>query len=430
MRGYHSGKTIDSELKEMLSDIDFLYQKGLYNQCEKLHRKAEALAVRSDKKARLMEILEWKARLQSRNSEQTKDDFHKKIFLNEKRLLTGMERSLEIKAEVLDVFSLIRKKGFARSDEDLLQIREILRKFRSYKYPQLSFNDKYYLNYLNSVYYSSSGAHARSLIYSKRNIELLMAIPEKLRKEEFEKHIVSLNNLVVNLIHLNKHDETSSYIEEIRSLATHNIRENILLWLSSYKLVLGISISSAEFEKALRISNEMSRGMVLYSEKIPPAERLLLRFNRAVICFYNKRYSEAIYELNAIINEHEMDVRSDIQSFARIIRLIVLWEKGEQEMLPYAAVSAYRFLVRRKRLYQAEHLILRFIREELPLINTAGKQKLAFMNLKEKLEVIVKDPFERKVLEYFDFITWIESKLEKKDYGVKAREKLGKSIDA
>jgi hypothetical protein len=30
MRNFHSASTIDIELKEMLIDIDFLYQKGLY----------------------------------------------------------------------------------------------------------------------------------------------------------------------------------------------------------------------------------------------------------------------------------------------------------------------------------------------------------------------------------------------------------------
>ena len=78
MRSFHSGSTIDIELKEMLIDIDFLYQKGLYQQCEKLHHKAERLALETDKKTRLLEILEWKAKLlQVMNKESELDYFHK-----------------------------------------------------------------------------------------------------------------------------------------------------------------------------------------------------------------------------------------------------------------------------------------------------------------------------------------------------------------
>ena len=106
------------------------------------------------------------------------------------------------------------------------------------------------------------------------------------------------------------------------------------------------------------------------------------------------------------------------------MRLIVFWEKGEHEMLPYAAVSAYRFLYKRKRLYKFEHVVLQFIREQLPWIDTDAKQTAAFHDLKAKLETVLKDPLEKKVLDYFDFITWVECKVSKKDYRLLAKEKL------
>ena len=81
MRNFHSGSTIDIELKEMLIDIDFLYQKGLYKQCQKLHTKAEKLAVATDKKTRLLEILEWKAKLlQATNRDFDQENFHKNVW--------------------------------------------------------------------------------------------------------------------------------------------------------------------------------------------------------------------------------------------------------------------------------------------------------------------------------------------------------------
>ena len=425
MRNFHSGSTIDIELKEMLIDIDFLYQKGLYKQCQKLHSKAEKLAIETDKKTRLLEILEWKAKiLQITNKDSEQEHFHKNVFLEESHILNTIKLSLELKSEVLDVFAMIRKKGFARSTKDLELINEVVKKYSKLNYQKLNFNDKYYLNYINTVYFTSSGKNQKSYFYTKRNIDLLESIPAKLRDEEFEKYIVSLNNLVVNLININKVTEIKPYLEKIRSLATHNIRENIILWATSYKLVLGVTIKSGDYDEAERIVEEVSTGMAFYSDKIPATDIVLLKFNMAIVYFVCNNYSKAIRALNEIINENELSLRSDIQSFARIIRLIVFWEKGEQEMLPYATLSAYRFLYKRKKLYKFESIVLRFIKEKVPNINTSGKQKMAFIELQKELEKQLKDPLEKKALDYFDFITWIESKISKKDFKQLAKEKM------
>lgn len=431
MRNFHTAATIDVELKEMLIDIDFLYQKGLYKQCEKLYRKAEKLAVESDKKTRLLEILEWKTKLmQLRNKESSMERFHKSVFEEESRILDSIRQSLELKSEVLDVFSVIRKKGFARSEKDLVLMEDLLNKYKKLNYAKLAFNDKYYLNYINTVYYTSSGNNKKSVVYTKRNIALLESIPPKLREEEFERYIVTLNNLVVNLIHLQKINETGPYIQKIRSLATHNIRENILLWITSYKLILGVSIRSADFEEAERIANEIISGIDFYFDKIPSSDIVTFKYNIAMVYFTNNKHSKALKALNDIINnnDNEHSLRDDIQSFARIMRLIVFWEKGEYEMLTYAAVSVYRFLYKRKRLYKFENIVLQFLRETLPHIDTNAKQTVAFRELKTKLEIVFKDPLEKKVLEYFDFITWIESKEKKKEFRLLAKEKFTEGI--
>jgi len=425
MRNFHSGSTIDIELKEMLIDIDFLYQKGLYKQCQKLHKKAEKLAIETDKKTRLLEILEWKAKLlQATNKDFDQENFHKNVFIEENIILNSIRLTLELKSEVLSVFTMIRKQGFARSEKDLELINDVIKKYSKLDYESLNFNAKYYLNYINTVYYTSSGNNSKSYYFTKRNIDLLETIPSKLKEEEFEKYIVSLNNLVVNLINLQKSDEIKPYLEQIRSLATHNIRENILLWVTSYKLVLGVTIKSCDYEQAEKISEEINLGIGFYSDKIPAADIVLFKFNMAIVYFVNSKHSKAIKTLNEIINESDLSLRDDIQSFSRIMRLIIFWEKGEEELLPYATLSTYRFLYKRNKLYKFESVVLKFIKEKVPHMNTSGKLKAAFIELKKELEIQLHDSLEKKALDYFDFITWIESKITKRNFKTLAKEKF------
>ena len=429
MRNFHSGTTIDIELKEMLIDIDFLYQKGLYKQSQKLHAKTEKLAIETDKKTRLLEILEWKAKIQqASNKNSDEKHFHKNVFQEESTILKSIYLSLEIKSDVLGIFNTIRKQGFARSKSELEVISKVLEKYNKLKYQNINFYDKYYINYLNTVYHTSSGNFKNSLQFTQRNIDLLESIPAKLREEEFEKYIVSLNNHVVNLLNLQLKEETNPFIETIRSLASHNIRENILLWVTSYKLVLGVTIKASDYDQAEKIAEEINSGLAYYSDKIPTTDLALFKFNIAIVYFVNGKHSKAIKTLNEIINDNELSLRDDIQSFARIIRLIVFWEKGEEELLPYATLSTYRFLYKRKKLYKFESIVLQFIKEKMPHINNSVKQKSAFIELKGNLEKQLKDPLEKKALDYFDFISWIESKINKKDFKQLAKEKSMKEI--
>ena len=111
------------------------------------------------------------------------------------------------------------------------------------------------------------------------------------------------------------------------------------------------------------------------------------------------------------MNDREIDIRPDIHCFARIFNLIVHYELGNDELLEYLGKSTSRLLTKRQRLYKVETALLNFFQKTLPKIIGQKELDLAFKDLKKELEQIFKDPFERKALEYFDFISWLESKI-------------------
>ena len=78
--------------------------------------------------------------------------------------------------------------------------------------------------------------------------------------------------------------------------------------------------------------------------------------------------------------------------------------------MEYRSISNHRFLDKRERLYKVETALLNFFQKTLPKIIGQKELVLAFKDLKKELEEIFKDPFERKALDYFDFISWLDSK--------------------
>ena len=82
--------------------------------------------------------------------------------------------------------------------------------------------------------------------------------------------------------------------------------------------------------------------------------------------------------------------------------------------MEYAAISLYRFLYKRERLYRTEKAFLRFIRNKLPGIASAKQVTEEFRELKSELTELSKDPYEKTFLDTLDLVSWLEGEIEQK----------------
>lgn len=71
-----------------------------------------------------------------------------------------------------------------------------------------------------------------------------------------------------------------------------------------------------------------------------------------------------------------------------------------------------------------ENIVLQFIRKKMPRIHTAKQQMKAFVELRNDFVEIADDEYESKAFEYFDYISWLDSKIEKKSFAEVVREKF------
>ena len=146
-------------------------------------------------------------------------------------------------------------------------------------------------------------------------------------------------------------------------------------------------------------------------------------YNLSYLYFGARDYSLSLKWLNKILHETNIDTREDIHCFARIFILIIHFELDNHDLLEYIVKSTYRFLYKRKRLFEVETSILNFIRQKLPKINRQEKLLNSFKELKIELEQITQNPIGKKALAYFDYISWLKSKIENKSFADTIKEK-------
>ena len=114
--------------------------------------------------------------------------------------------------------------------------------------------------------------------------------------------------------------------------------------------------------------------------------------------------------------------RQDYKIFAKIMNLIIHYELGNIDLMEYNIKSVLRYLNNKDKLYKYEHALIKFIKR-LPFLDEDTDISFEFHQLKNELDRISKDEYEKKAFDYFDIVSWLESKLTKKKFADVVREK-------
>ena len=88
------------------------------------------------------------------------------------------------------------------------------------------------------------------------------------------------------------------------------------------------------------------------------------------------------------------------------------YELGNEDVLPNLCKSTYRYFEKKGELRQAEKSILNFFSNTILKITTGRGKRNAFIELKKELESVMSG----EMLDDFDFISWIDSKIQNKSF--------------
>ena len=425
---YHADKTVGSELKDFLRKIEILYQKGLHKHCIKILSKAKNLAYKHEKFALLFEILEWEEKI-------VRDQLHAKkleAFLREnfkefEALNEKYKNLYEYKYINSKLFILTKKEEKLRSKMRIENIHFIINTpvMKSEK-KALSFNAKYLYHNMLGFYLQTKGDLKKSYIHRKSLVNLFESNQEHLA-EHTSNYIAALNNLLIICVPLEKYKEFHFLLRKMRAIPAKSSEIKARIFSRSYNLELSMYIDTGQFEKIIPLINKIEAGLKEFKRQFVIAHEMIFYYSISYCYLAICDYNNALKWLNKVLNETNIETREDIHGFARILNLIIHYELDHADLLGYITKSTYRFLYKRKRLYKFETSFLNFIRQKLPKVKSNKELVSAFKELKMELGAITKDPFEKKALEYFDFISWLESKIGNRPFAEIVKEKAKKN---
>ena len=430
LSSYKIERSVDDQLMELIRHAKILYDKSMYPDAVKILEKAKSLACKYEKLAQLVEIISWQ----------------KKVFntmpmyevLEEKDIINLLKEEMEVLKKIAEaneyrkVYALIflsyRINGVTRSQVDIDKYNSIIdiasikdrRQFLSF-HAELDF----YSIYL--VYYIAINKIKDAYVYAKKIVKLSEVNLRQI-KDNPKLYITSLTNLLFVTYRLKQYKEFFNLASQIKLVlkqyqSVMNEKEYFRTFLFCYNLELAACVDTGQVKQGSLLIPQIEE--TLKESEIVNSDHVSVAMNTALLHFLNGDYHKALLQLNTILNEEKNNLDLDKYTFLKIFQLIVHFEKGNYDFLPYIIKSVYRDLMQRKKLYKVEKVLILFLRIKLNKIKTKKDELKAFKGLKEELISICKDPQEARFMEEFDVISWLESKIENRPLDDILREKSG-----
>lgn len=413
---FHEGNLGFIELDEIRHCATILYNKGLYDQCNKMLTKARKFAVSYELFPELLSVTKLQSELLpmiSPSAEDLESGFAS-ILNDEKLAFEKLENINQYHQLYAKFLFLIRTNGeLIRNDFERQAFREIMdhelmkdeRKAISYKSKEMFF-------FVTSTYYFINGDLQNAYLQGTRNLEFLTANLGKLTSVAI--FSARISNFCETCLRMKKYEECATNLEKLKNIETTSILEKSKNFYRYHDLALRLYISNGDFEQAITLVPAIEEGCELYAENIHTGRVLNMQYYIAYAYFGLNDFRTSLRWINKIISS-KTDLRSDLLCFSRLMNLILHIELDNQLQLEYVFKSTYSYFSKRERLYKLEDLLLKFLKKHLKPLDVK-EQRIAFAALKTELLELLKDPIEQHALEYFDFISWLESKIEKKQF--------------
>lgn len=427
---YHAENTVRAEIKTNLHFIEILFKKGLYEQCEKMLLHARKQAEKYQLFSSLIELYEWETELaRSRSFINTNiKDMEEKYDKEMANVLTKQKIVSQYRLFTDKMMKKMNSSGPSRTKDDTQIFNQIMNHLKKEEKTEIEipFWGQININFCYSTYFIIVNEFAKAEQFIDKTIHLYESQPHF--KEFMPKpYVYAISNKCVCQIKLNQYTKALETIQKIKNTdAISDELKNRLSYIILF-LELGVYIDTGRADKALDLIKHNKTAVdEIETRSFNIEDRYILNYNCARAYFIDEQYAIANKFLNKIINASQHNVRSDIYGAARLLQLIVFYETGKEELMEYAVKSTYRFFKKKNSLYKTEEIILDFIRQRIPKMYTEDDKMKAFKFIKLKLDAVMKDEFERKTLELFDIISWLESKIQRKKFADVLKEKSKK----
>jgi hypothetical protein len=413
LRLLNNDENIDIQLHEQMDHARILYNKGLYLQSLKILDKIKENAKAHNQHTFLLQVLFFEKKIEALHITRSMQDRADRLTQEVDEVNNRLLRISQLSNLSLQLYSWYIKNGHARNEKDEVAVRQFFEQYLSFDVKEArGFYEKLYLYQSYCWYAFIRQDFLLYYRYAQKWVDLFDSEPYMIEIETAN-YIKGMHNLLgahFDLQNYNKFEHTLARFERFaRSpvvLQNENNRIQVFVYLHISKL--NKHFMEGTFSEGLALVPVIEDNLREYYLYLDRHRILVFYYKIASLYFGSGDFDTTIVYLNKIIN-WKVDLRNDLQCYARLLHLIAHYELGNFDILEYLTKSVYRFMAKMENLSDVEEQIFKFIRHSFRL--SPRQLKPEFEKLLGKLKCYERNRTEARAFAYLDIISWLESKI-------------------
>ncbi|TNF46952.1 MAG: hypothetical protein EP305_09365 [Bacteroidetes bacterium] len=417
LRSYYSEQSVSSVLKQEIKNVEILYNKALYKECEKFVSRAKDVAKENEKFYYWYELISWEKKLLEEAYESGEFSHNLDELVEEEEMVIAKLRNLAEYQVIYSKINLVfRSGGFTRNEAE----RKVVDEIADYhlikgKNTALSTRASSMCYYIKGLCAATNRNYEDSYIFFNKTREILDK-NTKIKYDSGQRYVLTLSHLLRCYIDSKDFEKAKKLIEDLRALdgsKGFNFTDiTVRIFTSSYNLELSLLHAMGDFEASVNLIPKIEELQEYYGEKVSKEQEILLTYNKAYSYFGIGEFKKALFYINLVLNDNEQNLRQDIYSFSRLFNLVLHYELENYDFLEYIIKSTNRYFSKQERDFQVESVCIKHIRKLAKAVSVSEKNEV-LKAMKDDLQELLKDHNERVVLEYFNISAWVDSKLAK-----------------
>ncbi len=419
LRLLESNEHMDIQLHEQLDYARILYNKGLYLQSLKILEKTKEIAKANYQDSFHLQALFLEKKIEALHITRSLRDRAQQLSSESHQLMTGLSLTSHLSSLALELYGWYINNGHARNEND----EEALQQFFQQNIPPPNaikgFYQKLYF-YQSYCWYAFTRLDFLMYYrYTQKWVDLFHEEQHMIAVETGH-YIKGLHNLISAHFDLGNHEKFEKTLQTFEEFAEsemvdRNENNTIQTFIYLYTAKINKHFMEGTFDEGLTLIPVLNKKLSDYTYHLDAHRIMVFYYKIASLYFGSGDYDNTIKYLTKIIN-WKVNVRNDLQCYARLLHLIAHYELGNYDLIEYLIKSVYRFMAKMENLGIVEEKIFAFLHTSFHL--SQRQLKPEFEKLLQDLKQIEKNRFASRAFAYLDIVSWLESKI----YGLRVQD--------
>jgi hypothetical protein len=403
---YHEKKSVDVKLGNLLFSCKLMFEKSLYKQFFKSLVSGKELAYRTERFSYILEFIEFEKQIMKRDKIGKKN--MNEVYDEELSVLEIIKEINICKRAISNLFRLLRTKGAIRDSSDEKKIDEIISStgFETDTRSAKAKESIYLAGYLE---FRLKGNYEKAIHFCKKRYELISGNSQIFKNFLLDPALDSLEFNISSALSLDNFIDAGKIFKRYKKISSICRNEGNVR-IIDYDIRLSKAIVCKDERASEDLIPELEKFIAGNKGKILVNTENYFYYNITKYFFVTANFIEALRTINDHLSSKSSKLTPEFESYQRILNIMIHYELGNYNLLKYLIPSAKKFLAGKKKLFEFETAVLKFIGVIIQPKATKNFDEL-LKEFKEEVSNLRKNKYEKNAFGYFDLSDWVDGKI-------------------